>query len=117
MHRWIAILLLALLPLHLSWAAVAPYCGHEMAPQTQEHFGHHDHTAPISAPTADDADAAADIAQPDCGQCHNHCTGVLVAPAIAQSVGIADIVTARASASASDQMPAPPERPQWARLA
>ncbi len=117
MHRWITILLLALLPLHLSWAAVAPYCAYEAAAQMQEHFGHHDHAAAASPQADDESGAAADAAQPDCGQCHNHCTGVLVVPAIVQGAGIADVLAPDQAASAADQIPTPPERPQWARLA
>ena len=42
MRRWFAILMLALLPLQFSWAAVAAYCGHETG-QHAEHLGHHEH--------------------------------------------------------------------------
>ncbi|MDT7838492.1 hypothetical protein [Aquabacterium sp. OR-4] len=42
MRRWFAILLLALLPLQFSWAAVAAYCSHEATPQGP-HIGHHEH--------------------------------------------------------------------------
>jgi hypothetical protein len=54
MRRWLAILMLALLPLQFGWAAVAVYCGHESDPQAQ-HLGHHEHqhtgqaTAPVPA--------------------------------------------------------------------
>lgn len=41
MKRLIFILLLAVLPFQISWAAVADYCGHEEE-KTAQHFGHHD---------------------------------------------------------------------------
>ena len=42
MRRWLSILMLTLLPLQFSWAAVAAYCGHETG-QHAEHLGHHEH--------------------------------------------------------------------------
>lgn len=42
MSRFIAILILALLPLQWSYAAVASYCKHETLPTGQGHLGHHE---------------------------------------------------------------------------
>lgn len=39
MKRWLFILLMLALPLQLSFAAVASYCGHEEGAAAQ-HFGH-----------------------------------------------------------------------------
>lgn len=119
MHRMVAVLLLALLPLHSSWAAVASYCDLELLPQSQEHFGLHDQTAAAadSLQSSDDVGAAQDSTLPNCGQCHNHCTGMLLAPAIVQMAGSSEHLSAAELASAADQVPTPPERPQWARLA
>ncbi|MBI5860930.1 MAG: hypothetical protein HZB64_01910 [Rhodocyclales bacterium] len=41
MRRFIVLLMLCLLPLQTSWAAVADYCGHGQGEAVQ-HFGHHD---------------------------------------------------------------------------
>jgi len=40
--RIFAILILVLLPLQWSYAAVASYCGHEKLPKGQGHLGHHE---------------------------------------------------------------------------
>lgn len=41
MQRLMVLLILCLLPLQISWAAVADYCGHGKGEAVQ-HFGHHD---------------------------------------------------------------------------
>jgi hypothetical protein len=79
MRRLLSILLLVLLPLQFSWAAVAPYCGHEAAPEVQ-HVGHHAHEHHADVPAVPVAQAevgeqAAAEATPwmvdlDCAQCH-----------------------------------------------
>ena len=43
MRRLIALLILCLLPLQWSYAAVAEYCQHEEEVAAQNHFGHHTH--------------------------------------------------------------------------
>jgi hypothetical protein len=116
MRLLLVVLLLALLPLHLSWAAVAPYCSHELATQSQQHGGHHDHSA-TADPAPADADADADPMQPECGQCHNHCTGIVLAPVSLPSAAAVERFVSAAHLSAADQAPSRPERPQWARLA
>mgnify|MGYP006898455926 CR=1 FL=1 len=42
MRRFLILVMLCLLPLQVSWAAVSDYCGHEQEKAAQ-HFGHHDH--------------------------------------------------------------------------
>jgi hypothetical protein len=82
MRRWLVIFLLVLLPLQLSWAAVAPYCQHE-ADATTQHFGHHQHKH--QAATADELSAAdaGDIASfavdADCSACHAGCAAAMAA--------------------------------------
>lgn len=41
MRRFLVFIMLCLLPLQISWAAVADYCGHEQGKATH-HLGHHD---------------------------------------------------------------------------
>jgi len=41
MRRFLVLILLCLLPLQISWAAVIDHCGHEQGKAAQ-HFGHHD---------------------------------------------------------------------------
>ncbi len=115
MRFLVVVLLLVLLPLHLSWAAVAPYCAHEVEPQSQQHAGHDDHAAPVAEQSQGDADA--DLVQPECGHCHSHCTGVTVAAVSMQTMGTAELLVPASHPSAADQAPPRPERPQWAGLA
>lgn len=115
MSRLVALLMLALLPLHMSWAAVAPYCAHEAASQSQQHFGHHDH-AVAAADEAQD-ESATNSVQPDCAKCHNHCSGVLLSLATVDVVGSAEQLAPAARSPAADRSPPRPERPQWVRLA
>jgi len=124
-RRFFAIVLLAMLPLQFSWAAVASYCEHET--QGAGHFGHHEHehqhhadAGPNVEPVAD-ADAQGDKAPGamdlDCGHCHGQCGVMLTLSAKVPGT----LSTARPSASANDagsaHAPTRPERPQWPRLA
>lgn len=135
MHRWLAILLLALLPLQFSWAAVAAYCGHESGAASR-HLGHHEHqhagaagagqlAGPDAALVLDAPDAADPAAQGDspagldfdCGHCHSSCAAMpapvddLASPA----PGLRPVNTAAPGLRSLSQRP--PERPQWAGLA
>ena len=122
MRRWLVILLLALLPLQFSWAAVAAYCGHETGRQAQ-HMGHHAHQHGDQAQALADLDSApADQAAPagfdlDCGHCHGAGAsmpapvGDLLRPAPAARTASAAEGRLRTRAQT------PPERPQWPALA
>lgn len=54
MRRLFILLMLCLLPLQISWAAVANYCDHEQGANSQ-HFGHHEdeHNASHVTPDSD----------------------------------------------------------------
>ena len=41
MRRFLVLIMMCLLPLQISWAAVSDYCGHAQEEATH-HFGHHD---------------------------------------------------------------------------
>jgi hypothetical protein len=125
MRRWFAIVLLVLMPLQLSWAAVAPFCAGEPAGQAQ-HFGHHAHGhSQVTVDSADtsslpDLDAATDdlVAGADsCDHCHTTFGTSLVSVAVFAAalpeltLHSLDGPAIRAVAAA------PPERPQWASLA
>ena len=120
MRRWVAILLLVLLPTQMSWAVVSDYCAHETG-AAADHVGHHDHDAHGHAPALmDDGDVDADTSPSggiDCDHCHGQCAGMLVssvsAPLDRVMVTPAPARDARCAAHAAAQ----PERPQWARLA
>jgi hypothetical protein len=67
MMRFLALLLLVLLPLNAAFAAAAGYCQHQMESTQAAHFGHHTHQHDSSADKAGNNDAQID---PDCGFCH-----------------------------------------------
>jgi hypothetical protein len=121
MRRLLVIVLLALLPLQFSWAAVGAYCQHESAQAGAAQPGHHEHRHHADPTTdagqGDDADRAAGEIDLDCGHCHGHFTAMLPRG----NEMPAHRSTAHASASADAKpgahAPARPERPQWAPLA
>jgi hypothetical protein len=116
-------MLLALLPLQFSWAAVVGYCAHEVDIQAP-HLGHHQHAHADASPSEAADAAAADVGGKavasldlDCGHCHG--LGVLV------SVPPIEPPTLPALRRASPWPPlgqashfaVPPDRPQWPALA
>ncbi|QDF96996.1 hypothetical protein CJ010_10885 [Azoarcus sp. DD4] len=112
MRRWLALVLLCLLPLEVSWAVAAEYCTHEHG-HGMQHFGHHDDHHRTSADRTDDP------VQPDRASLgHHHChltafVGLLGTPSQSDRAGWP-------SAWSIDEFPrpisvplAPPERPKW----
>lgn len=113
-RRWLSILMLVLLPLQFSWAAVASYCEHERGAEAV-HVGHHAHEHAASADAGENGKPAGfDV---DCGHCHGQLAVPalrLTAPALAGSAG--PLVPTAADAVRAPPSPRP-ERPQWAHLA
>lgn len=127
MRRWLAVLLLVLLPLQFSWAAVADYCMHESG-ETADHVGHHDHASHAHGAAQVDADADADAratsdggsstaAKVDCSHCHGGCAVTLDLPAGLVPHTIEHAPPTLGDAPCAEHVPAQPERPQWVRLA
>jgi hypothetical protein len=122
MRRWIAILVLALLPLQFSWAAVAAYCGHESG-QPAEHLGHHEHDhQQLDQAGFDDPNAPAEESAPagfhfDCGHCHGTCASMPAPADPIAPLALAAHPVARFEGAVRTLAQSPPERPQWARLA
>jgi len=124
MRRWLAIVLLALLPLQFSWAAVSAYCAHEADVQSG-HLGHHQHPQhAFAADTGDDGDAGTPFGKTgnagnghDCGHCHG---GLVALPGLDDTppalAGV-EPPTALAERYTRSLAPSPPERPQWRALA
>jgi hypothetical protein len=88
MRRCVLVLMLVLLPLQWSWAAVGSVCAHE--PDGQ-HFGHHLHQHAGEAdahvddeggesPAGGAGDGASLGAHPDCHSCHGLGLGALGGP-------------------------------------
>ena len=123
MRRWLAILLLVLLPTQMTWAVVAGYCAHESG-AAADHVGHHDHAshghAPLPLDVSDPPDAGNDAragVSHDCGHCHGQYASMLVTigPLHLERFpsASAPVNDERCAANAAAQ----PERPKWARLA
>jgi len=73
MRRAFLVILILLLPLQLSWAAMAPYCQNE-ASQTRVHFGHHEHRASHKSMSMKDHASKSVIDNDvECGLCHLSC--------------------------------------------
>lgn len=117
MRRLLSILLLALLPLQLSWAAVSVYCQHETGAAAQ-HFGHHEHQHHADEKAQDDQGtktlAAVDA---DCPVCHAGCATALQASSVMPVLYSATDMHVGERTLLSSPPPTLPDRPNWARLA
>ena len=80
MRRFLAIIVLFVLPLQWSFAAVAEYCQHETAPAEQLHLGHHEKPAADESakPDKNESGAPGDF---DCPMCHHLCASAVVVDA------------------------------------
>ena len=132
--RFLIIVLLALLPLQFSWAAVAPYCGHETQAGL-EHFGHHEHQHQHHADASDGAgldaalmatsDANSDagdgkapgVMDLDCGHCHGTCSMMFNLPSALPGALSTAPPSATLDESGGAHAPTRPERSQWLPLA
>jgi hypothetical protein len=141
-RRFLAIFLLAMLPLQFSWAAVATYCGHESQASTG-HFGHHDHDhehdhehhADAGSDAGPAVDAGADLTSSpdevggangdkapsamdlDCGHCHGTCSAMLTLPMGLPGALSTALPSATIDETGGAHAPTRPERPQWLPLA
>ena len=75
MKHFFAILLLLMLPLQWSYAAVAEYCQHEEVVASQNHVGHHAHKHVDKTP--DDKAKKISFGDLDCPSCQ-HSTAVAI---------------------------------------
>lgn len=122
MRRFVALLLLVLLPLQALWAAAAPYCQHE-GDATSVHIGHHQpehHHADASASSSDDGDGphggTGGAEHSDCHVCHG-------GTVLAHEMRVMQVMSTAAQPvpTVAHGLPAPPterpERPKWPALA
>ncbi|HEX5373532.1 MAG TPA: DUF2946 family protein [Aquabacterium sp.] len=118
MRRFLAVLLLVLLPLQSIWAAAAPYCQHEASGSS--HVGHHTHEHHQAAADDVGADTSSDALTMDHADCHA-CQAASLA-----MLGLVDSYrrpvsseihfdTTQAGTTAPPSIR--PERPQWRSLA
>ncbi len=116
MRKWLAILLLVLVPLQFSWAAVNAYCQHESGP-TASHAGHHthEHQPQAQSDETEGGTSAMMSADADCVTCHAGCV-LWTMPSHHDPVRILASLTSSADPGAMLVSPptARPERPQWA---
>jgi hypothetical protein len=122
MCRWLAVLLLVLLPLQFSWAAVANYCGHEAG--GGDHVGHHDHAAhnhggkvaePSDKGKTDGTSSPASSF--DCGHCHGYCLGMIDVVSSLQPQMLGSAPPGPSDHTLAEHLPAQPERPNWTPFA
>ena len=117
MRRWLAVLLLTLLPLQLSWAAVSGYCQHETGAAAQ-HFGHHDHQHQSNAKVkSDNGGKTSGVFDIDCSICHAaSCPMAFQASSLVPKLHTATGMHNGDLEPLTSAPPAVPERPNW-RLA
>lgn len=111
MRRVLASLLLALLPLQFSWAAVASYCAFESVADAQ----HLEHAhAVVDVPSdGDESEPAVE----SCDHCYCSWAGALLSGKLAHGSLPATRPDAGPDPSIAAPALTPPERPQWASLA
>jgi len=118
MKKYLAILLLLVLPMQIAWAAAGSLCKHESGAAAQ-HFGHQDHKHQCTNSDAVSGDSSSSPAgsDADCGLCHGGTSSVLP-----ENLTLALHWTATPlPRSGFNLLPPPladrPERPQWLHLA
>jgi hypothetical protein len=117
MKRYLAIFLLVLLPLQLSWAAMLGHCQHETG-MTAHHPVHHthDHRSADQQDTGENTSQSAAMDH-DCATCHLGCAAALVSDLRMTTVAVADDHPLHLQVIASQLSRERPERPQWPVLA
>ncbi len=117
MRRWLALVLLCLLPLQVSWAAVADYCAHEHG-QATPHLGHHDEEHEAWPGQSDDP------TQPGSSPlAHDHHSHLASFVGLLGDAGLAVDTSWGGSLQSYDRPPPAsippdqPERPKWSVLA
>jgi len=114
MRRWIAILLMIVLPLQLSWAVAASYCQDEQGMGVQ-HFGHHAHLNHDVVDAGQNLAKGQQQAESDCG-CAGQLCGAHFLPV--EPEGLADVMPSQqiSTAVSCAYPPSDPpriERPNW----
>ena len=112
MRRFLMLILVCLLPLQISWAAVVDYCGHAQD-RTAQHLGHHDDTHEAASGTSGDSTHPG---QYDLG--HNHChlssfLGILSAHMFAMGDSLQSSLPVASLPHYPSLAPDKPERPKW----
>ena len=116
-YRWLAVFLLTIIPLQLTWTAASAYCQHENG-AASGHFGHHNH----EHKAADGKDLTPDPtntgwSDPDCTACHAECGFASTTTATLVSVFESDTLNAKYQFAFSPPPIKRIERPKWFGLA
>lgn len=113
MKRLVLMLMMLMMPLQFTWAAVNAYCQHETSAAAQ-HFGHHDHK---HAQSAEKDDSTPGKVHSDCGYCHLAQTCAAV-PAVSMPAFVCDgMAVGPQSEIPLSYFSDGPERPKWMRFA
>jgi hypothetical protein len=117
MRRWLALILLCLLPFQASWATVANYCQHEEVGGIA-HFGHHSEEHQHFADDGDHGvpgDQDHDSDGPGPGHHHDHLSGFLGLTGSAVSIALPTWPPALPAEARIPRSTPPeqPERPNW----
>ncbi len=110
MRRFLILFLVFLLPLQVSWAVAANYCGHEQE-KSANHFGHHQdehQSSPDNNKPADD--------KLSFNHDHNHLSGylgMLLNEPLITGRPTPQMERQRDELSFASLLPEQPERPKW----
>jgi hypothetical protein len=118
MRRLFAILLLVLVPMQLSLAAVSEYC-HDDQSRGARHPGHHEHAIADAHHDGENSHApvpAGDLHN-DCGFCHLGCAAAVLTSPAASIIEAAVMLHDQERHLAHGAPVFLPERPNWASLA
>ncbi|CAN5719571.1 hypothetical protein BH09PSE5_BH09PSE5_07220 [soil metagenome] len=127
MRRLLLILLMFVLPLQFSWAAVASVCAHEVTVGAA-HLGHHEHKhehagagtgASVGSEASDPKAAKASTADfdTDCGTCHGVGSAAVIDPPAFHQRGVGDPFAVRYLRHSADHVPDHLLRPPLTDLA
>lgn len=117
MRRFLMIFLLVLMPLQLSWAAMASYCQHESG-VAAKHVGHHEHQHKAQSDQPDEGKTKSlGTIDGDCGFCHASCATIVSALPNIPPLSIATVSFGWPPDSLVSAILSRPERPNWAALA
>lgn len=129
-RKIVTLLVFLMLPFQATWAAVAPYCLHEVGTAAL-HLGHHnhEHNEPENSEKRDNnsehlfanidlsASSALTYIDSDCGVCHLNCgSAILTVVSSFESFFAASQMT-NVISSSSEANQSRPERPKWPSLA
>ena len=114
MRRFIAILLLMLVPLQAAFGAAANYCQDERA-EVASHFGHHEHEgAPVVVDTSEEGSSWTEA---DCQICHLASAQAAVSFEAAVCLNAQNVIHPPETAAQTDHPQHPFDRPPKLALA